>query len=1730
MDGKSKSVRVRFEEKMVCDYTNVNFISKHPECRMTTVSVSEDFSPDNVPVPHLSFIIERDADVPSAIDNVLPDPYGHAKYDYNYAPYYTHETKDDKIVIRGINDRTMERYRLSQRSRTSFVKYKGNQAGASGRPVVSSLDKKGKIFNINDKFGELGEGRGTNITTDKKGRLLVDGKMVDKYGKPILGVDKSGAITFDEAKAMSSSIDTLIQKDVNPVMPKSDGKKPMVPERTMKYKDYKAAMLKKSSGSAGAGSSTDAFDSTNVLDDVPSVFDRMRSNVGNVYDDATTGLLLGVSNPDLPDVGGVSNRVKALFDARADLAAQNSSGASSSTDQAAQDKIANSTTNKENMDEQYLIRDQLDFINGGIANARSSDQKLEFETLKASLEADLANLRQNPTKTPTELKVEKSLDKSAVAIDNLTKTATKSSMKGSNARGKQKARFQAEITDIAVKQAILDAQNTSLHSKLTNDAIKSQLRRNGATSTVDIPFDTAQFANAISTNMGDTGAGIGASMVDTGAGIGVDTGAGIGASTLPFNVDVMAVDTTPITPSTIPKKITDNARNLIHNPAELPNMKIPFPPNEYYRGSASFEFEMNRFTTDLTTLYHQIDTSKMHNQDKALLKQEIELSIEQTKIQAEFLSIKKAGGMTELIDITGYRELQIRQRLTAMLRLKPVAERPSFSAITGDLTHGGVSFNDKAFLLMKTSNFQKNMSANASADLLSYLNNQITTNLSVSEAHLDTSGRFKPIELHELNVALDNLHVSFATIAENHPHIQDINTSNTFKITAKPTISKFQKIKTMAKINPAELGVGVVGLGVGTAVGMLVGDLLQRTGFFEGTFGSMSIGMIAGGAGGIAGALTGELALASATRFAALAMPLAARESSAIATAVVRNTMVLNVLKGALEGAVMGAALVPIDIAFQDWLIKQGFTHAEAGGTSGAVIATTAVAIQGIGTILEGAAFAPETFGVSLAMAIGSVALSSGISFYFGQQYDNNMRDNSNELYYNRRMIIENLKNYNYDLNMTISVLSVQNKWFNHIPPHNDWDFFGAKPVPIIGIGAPYKDEYGVWQDPYNYQSFLDMMSSEFQYGNPYVHPAGRELTGDDKIAAGYMYKETMMEMKRLADIDGNTSVSSQIPYDPLTQSQRDWLDRKSNRTWVQDVKLQGGIHYESMKFVDFKINEAEQAYITNWNVNQTRTPAEIPTNFQSYASWVARDPNWEKSFNEIIMIDSQNRIIQAYQNHGVMFDDNPDTIKAEALRDPAFHDLFTTYTTEMEDTAARYHITRSQLIGLQMEKDDAVRTHLFQAYQFEALRMNTQTVDESFAMDTFMTNTVLAQGFYSIDQYQLDEDPEYYATFDPMKSQIYQSHELGMTLRQYIDYLHQLGMGEAGSYNNLPEYTVQEIEQQRQADYVEFENELALSGHSGEYTYDPLTGIFTPVSGAVANDRLLFDPYLPDDFVSSHKSFGNMMHGLNESNQKATDDYNLEVIAKVGETHREYQRLTEAYNAQMFRTGGEYMLYDPETVIQKNIIVFKPVSENMNDYTFTGDTTVKPVEPPPRFGVDDNISSLLDAEHYRIAQEQIDRQTYETGRELSHNELMYIYKNVYNQQYYESQAEQNWVSERRQKLERFAQANEGLDANSATDLDRANNLNMALEDYYTWINTFDVGFEIIPKPPKDEEEEEEEEKVVGYKGYLGSDGKPLTKAEMMRINDEQMRARGYRNLDDYYVDHPEARPPDNMA
>ena len=47
--------------------------------------------------------------------------------------------------------------------------------------------------------------------------------------------------------------------------------------------------------------------------------------------------------------------------------------------------------------------------------------------------------------------------------------------------------------------------------------------------------------------------------------------------------------------------------------------------------------------------------------------------------------------------------------------------------------------------------------------------------------------------------------------------------------------------------------------------------------------------------------------------------------------------------------------------------------------------------------------------------------------------------------------------------------------------------------------------------------------------------------------------------------------------------------------------------------------------------------------------------------------------------------------------------------------------------------------------------------------------------GFYDIDQAFLETDPTAIKSWHPTDSQILQAHSAGMTLQEYVDYMHQL-------------------------------------------------------------------------------------------------------------------------------------------------------------------------------------------------------------------------------------------------------------------------------------------------------------------------------------------------------------------
>jgi hypothetical protein len=335
------------------------------------------------------------------------------------------------------------------------------------------------------------------------------------------------------------------------------------------------------------------------------------------------------------------------------------------------------------------------------------------------------------------------------------------------------------------------------------------------------------------------------------------------------------------------------------------------------------------------------------------------------------------------------------------------------------------------------------------------------------------------------------------------------------------------------------------------------------------------------------------------------------------------------------------------------------------------------------------------------------------------------------------------------------------------------------------------------------------------------------------------------------------------------------------------------------------------------------------------------RNSSFQELLDRTVELDAQRIILENFQNNGTLLDANTAALIAAATaHDTHFRELFTNYTTEMNTTATNYHITLQQLVALQREPDSAVRARQFQMYQFDNLRANTHTVSEAANMSAFLAN-IHAQGFYDRDQYDMDVDPDSRSTWNPYDSQIYQAHLLGMTMQQYTDYLHQLGMGTQGSFNNLPEYTPNEIAAQRAQDLERFNAELLMSGNQNRLTYNSETGMWSPtdpndtgVSLSSSNRRILhIDPFLPANFVSSTETFQNMIHGANFHNQAEADAYNLNLRAQIDAYSAEYERMAVPYNLYAQYHGGPYMILDREALYRERAATYTPLSSNVNDY-----------------------------------------------------------------------------------------------------------------------------------------------------------------------------------------------------
>ena len=1156
-------------------------------------------------------------------------------------------------------------------------------------------------------------------------------------------------------------------------------------------------------------------------------------------------------------------------------------------------------------------------------------------------------------------------------------------------------------------------------------------------------------------------------------------------------------------------------------PPELQNLKIPnMPDPTKVADSASYRIEKSIYETKLAELFKAIDGSyKIDNYTKQIIKKQIEIHQEEVNLRAkiannpaiiEDTTIIFGGEFNQpnLINLeatkfeTQLNKLFVEQQIYSELRGIPPAER----AVT--------------ILEMQSnsSNFSEYFSSRSGATI--------------------SQGDFAE-SLTKVSDVMASFELANPPVTQIQPQ-QQSSISNSLK--------SIKYSETFKSINATALGEALGHTIAGMTAAMVIAHFAGESQIFKNIEDIYVRGAAIGATVGGAGALP-----TIASRFFVIATRNAITIGGETALAATSRALIRGAITSIGEivaGGIVGAALVPLDMLFQDFLLKNGFTHAGAGALSGATMAGIGtVASLAIGATVEsiaagaltlGAALAPSSLGLSVVVALGTMAFAAIVGAAMGAFGDDRARRDRDTHNINRRWILENLAKNNFNVIETFHEFERQ-KYQGRLATNKESD-----------------DDFGDYET--DARPFIEMLLTRFE-GRSFPHSNMNTVSLDslsdkEKRIQELMARDLLPTVRDLALKDGHPEIAEAIEkltdYKPISQADWEWLDQATDKTWYRDSLLSGQIQYEELKFTQIKSADAQQQLYRIWDETHTlEYPPELVV-------WAAKDSSFATRFTQSRIYDAQRIIMENFQENGKLFEENQASLIAMACtKDPTitayidpdgiygFRRLFTDYTNNMQTTADSMNITIPQLLSLQNLPVDR-RERAFLTYQYNTLRENTLTRDEIENLQRYdeENRAIAARGFYSRDDEILATTPvEEYGTWNPGDAQIWRAQEAGMTLRQYVDYMHLLSMGDNGDINNLPEYSPAEVARQRQEDRIAFQRQLDLTNNSDLVIYDEANQRFVinylGMTGNLEERVARFNTtnmYYSPTAYQSDENFHTMISGMNEENQQTYDAYNFKLSDDLEQYRAEYERQVAEYNDYQHITGQQNFLYfDATAEYHSRRLTYDPMSTDPNDYI-----TKPPVVPPntkpdpyeikngrpPRLTTDDNIEALLNDENKELAQEQIDKQTLETGRELSYNERQYIFKQAFNKQYYESQEERDYWDARSQMMARLDFANQGLDPNSATDADRADNLHMELAQYYEYIGTLPRNNQAFfnPDEHKDELVDEAEEQIDGgainiedgknyYNGIESDD-----REEERMINADRANARGDDGLYDNII------------
>ena len=658
--------------------------------------------------------------------------------------------------------------------------------------------------------------------------------------------------------------------------------------------------------------------------------------------------------------------------------------------------------------------------------------------------------------------------------------------------------------------------------------------------------------------------------------------------------------------------------------------------------------------------------------------------------------------------------------------------------------------------------------------------------------------------------------------------------------------------------------------------------------------------------------------------------------------------------RGIAEGGVIGLATMPVDMMLNSTLRNAGLSHTASNMISSGVVGTGTVgAIWAAGGVGAG-----ETFGASLVVAALSVGALELIAYLTGQSADREI-DKHNSINNTRAEFIKTLPDHNYNfieaLNNFKDIDGLGRK-------ENDWSSWSNnlnnvfRKYPISGEQA---NKLTTTEDVSRAKASLAIKATS-TIAN--VSPVGAligatiasatenkdesGLSTDDKLTMQKYFSKYMIHNIVKKVCSGKECSSELLSQDAgeLTDEEVAFLNSKTDRAWQSQADMQVEYSIVEMNYTQKRIQEAKQTLIFNWEKNR-RLPEQLDD--KNILKIASLDPNFKSAFDNAVKLDAQREVVNAYMTNQTKMENLPENIQKAANYDKEFYYMIHVYYQDIEHTAGKMNLSVPQLIQLQGMPQDK-QNEMYRKFQFNYAKMDDKTVGEAISISK-EEDAVREAGYYDIDQAYLTTDPTAVSIWKPTDSQILQAHSAGMTLQQYVNYMHELSKGKIGDFSKLPNYDPEDIKASGILDFSHFQDELQMGGYDKNmYSYNPETLSIT-LNTNVNNNPIpstqnhFISKYTPQNVLQMRQETADLLHGLDQQNQNIVDTYNTQLRKQLSMFGENYNKQVASINDNRSYHGiNNLLVFDEDTAYAKQHLEFKPATIVNNVPVHSGDEATK--------------------------------------------------------------------------------------------------------------------------------------------------------------------------------------------